>query len=124
MGLDMFARKTTHKPEKEVDFTIPRGGSEELYYWRKHPDLHGWMEALYYKKGGISETFNSGDNVMLTELDIVDLEAVVELDALPPTQGFFFGESRPEDREDDRKFIKKAREALAAGFTVYYTSWW
>ncbi len=43
---------------------------------------------------------------------------------LTPTVGVFFGESSPEDAEDDLKFIERAREAFADGDSVYYTSWW
>ena len=28
---------------------------EQIHYWRKHPNLHGWMEDLYRAKGGAAE---------------------------------------------------------------------
>jgi hypothetical protein len=56
MGLDMFARTTTEKPASDVDFDMEQ--HSELHYWRKHPDLHGWMEKLYRGKGGAAESFN------------------------------------------------------------------
>jgi hypothetical protein len=40
------------------------------------------------------------------------------------TTGFFFGESRPEEKQDDLDFIQKARAAIADGKKVFYTSWW
>jgi hypothetical protein len=40
-----------------VDFEVKE--ANELHYGRKHPNLHGWMEALYYAKGGAADTFNS-----------------------------------------------------------------
>jgi hypothetical protein len=45
---------------------------------------------------------------------------------LPQTQGFFFGNSQLDEEEvkDDLEFIRDAREAIAAGEYVYYTSWW
>jgi hypothetical protein len=43
---------------------------------------------------------------------------------LPQTSGFFFGESRPEDTLDDKRFIETARQALRDGYTIYYSSWW
>ncbi len=30
----------------------------QLYYWRKHPELHGWMEKLYRETGGAAQSFN------------------------------------------------------------------
>ena len=50
MSLDMYAFITSQNIPP-VDFKDPQD-SEELYYWRKHPNPHGWMEQLYRKKGG------------------------------------------------------------------------
>jgi len=42
MGLDMYAYMTSEPPEKPVDFKVRK--TSQFFYWRKHPDLHGWME--------------------------------------------------------------------------------
>jgi hypothetical protein len=55
MGLDMYARTTNAKLKSPVDFDETDG--TEFHYWRKHPDLHGWMERLYREKGGIDRSF-------------------------------------------------------------------
>ena len=55
MGLDMYAF-TTSETIPAVDFKDP-ADSAELPYWRKHPNLHGWMEQPYRQKGGKSEGF-------------------------------------------------------------------
>lgn len=123
MGLDMWARSTHYKPEKPTDFSDKVHQSEEISYWRKHPNLHGWMERLYREKGGTAESFNMAA-VELTPEDIDRLEADVLTDNLPHTTGFFFGASTTEDRQNDLAFIKAAREAHNNGLTVYYTSWW
>ncbi|MBA4173813.1 MAG: phosphoglycerate kinase, partial [Hyphomicrobium sp.] len=52
------------------------------------------------------------------------LEADIRVGNLPPTSGFFFGESDGSEVEDDLRFIAKAREAMADGLIVYYSSWW
>jgi hypothetical protein len=128
MGLDMMARTLAVAPATEVDFD--EDGAETLWVWRKHPDLHGWMAALYQQKGGKGvdgmdgpDTFNCVP-VLLTLEDLNSLELAVRCRALPRTSGFFFGESRPEDQAEDLAFIAKARAAIAAGKAVYYTSWW
>lgn len=46
----------------------------------------------------------------------------MELQMLPKTSGFFFGESCPEDKLHDLRFIKTARQAIRDGYPVY-TSW-
>ena len=118
----MYTFKTKKGIIKEdVDFEDPN--YEELYYWRKHPNLHGWMEKLYYKKGGTNPVFNCV-NVKITEKDLDRLETVVLSDELPETVGFFFGKSYPENKKSDLDFITKARQAIKEGYDVYYTSWW
>jgi len=121
MGLDMYAF-TTSAEINAVDFDEPADVSE-LFYWRKHPDLHGWLEALYRLKGGSGEDFNLAPvRLELADLDL--LEAAIDGDRLPVTSGFFFGESHPEFKLRDLEFIQKARSAIAKGKKVYYTSWW
>jgi hypothetical protein len=123
MGLDMYAYVTKAKLNKEVDFSETNLKGEELHYWRKHPNLHGWMQELYDHKGGKSDSFN-GDCVVLTESDLNDLETDIKNGNLPDTSGFFFGNTQGDETDDDLQFIKEAREAIANGKTVYYTSWW
>ncbi len=125
MGLDQFAYITKVKPSKEVDFTAEVSeDNEEIHYWRKHPDIHGFMESLYRKKGGVDE-FNCKPVVLVQE-DIDNLANSILDGKLPSTVGFFFGSSAGDDEEenDDLEFCKKASEAIKKGYTVYYDSWW
>jgi hypothetical protein len=71
-----------------VDFEP--GASRELAYWRKQPNLHGWMEHLFRAKGGTAEDFNSV-NLQLDAADLDALEHAIRSRTLPPTTGFFFG---------------------------------
>ena len=127
MGLDMYAFRV--KAEDVIDdFNIKSDGDEpleELAYWRKHHDLHGWMERLYRSKGGTKESFNCVP-VRLTKTDLDLLEHDVLNNTLPETQGFFFGTNPPDEysREQDMAFIMKAKIAIANGAAVYYDSWW
>ena len=129
MGLDMYAWRV--KAEDAIgDFEIAKDDEgqsklEEFYYWRKHHDLHGWMERLYRSKGGPQETFNCA-KVRLTTVDLDALQHDLENGTLPETQVFFFG-TNPPDAESlarDLKFIQAARDILAEGDAVYYDSWW
>ena len=122
MGLDMYAYATTHTPAQAVDFPQPEA-LEEIHYWRKHPDLHGWMEALYRRKGGQDPDFDLSP-VVLTPADLDALESAVVDDLLPATEGFFFGASDGSERDDDLAFIEKARTEIALGKTVFYLAWW
>ncbi|WP_323130964.1 phosphoglycerate kinase [Sinorhizobium medicae] len=121
MGLDMYAFTTTQPPQQNVDFEPAE--QSRLHYWRKHPNLHGWMEELYRTKGGTEHDFNFV-NLLLTKEDLDQLEAAIQSGTLPKTVGFFFGESDGSETDDDLQFVANAREALAAGLTVFYSSWW
>ena len=130
MGLDMYAFRV--KAEDVIDDFNVRDDSmgrkeplEELAYWRKHHDLHGWMERLYRAKGGDKESFNCVP-VRLTEFDLDQLLNDILNHALPETQGFFFGTNPPDDEsmKNDIEFITNARIAIADGDAVYYDSWW
>lgn len=130
MGLDMYAFRV--KAEDVIDDFNIRDDSmgrkeplEELAYWRKHHDLHGWMEALYRTKGGDKESFNCVP-VRLTKTDLDLLEHAVLNGKLPETTGFFFGDNRPDEEsmKNDMEFISKAKIAIACGDAVYYDSWW
>lgn len=124
MGLDQFAR------------TIDQDGNKvEIAYWRKHPNLQGWMENLWNSKGkpGLDDANMGGGglsdfNCVALELnsdDLDDLEYAVRGNILPDTVGFFFGDDSDDYyKKQDLEFIDKAREALDNGLTVVYYSWW
>lgn len=124
MGLDMYAYTTRETLATAVDFPEPTR-IKKLHYWRKHPNLHGWMQALYEAKGGIDPDFNCSA-VQLDNGDLDRLEAAIKAGELPATEGFFFGTSygSAEERNDDLGFIEKARKALASGKSVCYVAWW
>lgn len=95
----------------------------DFKYWRKFNHLHGWMEKLYYKKGG-TETFDC-IAIKITSEDLDQLEK--DMDSLKPTPGFFFGSYEDldaDDKEEIIEFIKDSREAIKDGYAVIYDSWW
>ena len=123
MGLDQFA------------YSIDSDGNKnEIAYWRKHPNLQGWMENLWERKGrpGVhAESDPAGMSdfncipVQLTHDDLDDLANDIESNKMPQTVGFFFGnDSDDYYREKDLQFISSAKFALDSGSKVYYDSWW
>lgn len=129
MGLDMYAWRVA-KDDAINDFEIAKDEDgqfklEEMFYWRKHHDLHGWMERLYREKGGTEQSFNCV-RVRLTKTDLDLLEHAVLNGKLPATTGFFFGTNPPDEdsMKRDMEFISAAKIAIAAGDAVYYDSWW
>ena len=123
MGLDQYANARKGEPTTDDEGYTYYEDSMELVYWRKHPNLQGWMQDLYYEKGGEGE-FNCVD-VELTLEDLNALEESLDDEALPETAGFFFGtDSSDYYAEADREFIVAARAAIKQGYTVTYSSWW
>ena len=125
MGLDMFAFAVS-KRDAIGEFEMAKEcEKEELHYWRKHHDLHGWMEKLYRDKGGDADSFNCIP-VQLTVDDLDDLQQAILDDNLPRTEGFFFGDNPPdlETMREDLIFVQKCRMAIKEGKVVYYDSWW
>jgi len=129
MGLDMYAHRVAEEHAVD-DFTVAcnendEGYKEELFYWRKHHNLHGWMERLYRDKGGSADSFNCV-YVRLTMEDLDRLEKDILGYKLPETTGFFFGNNPPDEDSvrEDMKFVAEAKVAVASGDAVYYSSWW
>lgn len=148
MGLDMYAYVANRAGQqsefydgaqfdKEAgDFVNPNVSKpREIAYWRKHPNLHGWMEQLWIRKvneaGGViaedskwGSSFN-GIELELTHEDLDELERAVTHGQLPATRGFFFGDGADDYYlKQDLKFIKNARAELFLGLKVFYNSSW
>ena len=127
MGLDQYAYAVMPHPDNtDLSYVWTHEQSEDKVFliaqWRKHPNIQGWMEKLYESKGG-EGVFNC-QPVRVTFQDLINLKYAVMNEKLPVTQGFFFGESLPEDREDDLKFIEDAMKAIGQDMEIYYDSWW
>lgn len=116
MGLDMyltgrkdFWRTYGRGEERQEDGFIVEHIDVRLGYWRKHPNLHGYIVA----------TFAAGiDECQPIDLTVEQLEQTLEAvkaDDLPNTQGFFFGKSQPEDRPETIAILEKAIAWLKAG---------
>jgi len=114
MGLDQYAM--SRERITEPDFT-----------WRKHPNLQGWMERLWFSRGN-EGTFNTVE-LCLNEQDIKWLRLDIEAGNLAggdgDTEGFFFGDNADEEyKEQDLAFCDWALKELHDGKEVIYDSWW
>lgn len=140
MGLDMYAYVASRagqqnefyenctwdeilKESVNPDVEKPR----EIAYWRKHPNLHGWMEQLWRSRNTnpSDDPMFNGIELELTWEDLDYLEDDIVNGRLPATVGFFFGEDSDDYyREQDLEFIRKARAEIFTGFKVFYNSSW
>ena len=134
MGLDQYAYVAS---KAYTDYND--NSRQELAYWRKHPNLQGWMERIWLKKIGIptlkSDQFIEGKfphdfngvELELTWDDVDKLERDIKSGVVSKlnTTGFFFG--NPSDNyyyEDDLKFCIDAKAELFLGRKVFYNSSW
>ena len=125
MGLDMYAHSLDIKDViSDVEYAGEPEDKNEIFYWRKHHNLHGWMKQLYERKGG-TEEFNCVP-VRLQPSDLFELQSVILAHGLPDTTGFFFGDNPPDEDSDEQDllFIAKALSEINRGRAVYYSSWW
>ncbi|NDC83969.1 hypothetical protein EB093_09995 [bacterium] len=114
--------------EWKVDDKPVKQAEVEIGYWRKHPNLHGF----------IVDTFADGEDVCqrinLTIDDVDKILLAIEDGNLPHTEGFFFGKSEltQEQKAYDRSIFEEARKWLDAdpklhGFStrsiIYQASW-
>jgi len=141
MGLDMYAYVAARAGQQDEFYKGAEWDNEikdhrnpnvnrprEIAYWRKHPNLHGWMARLWLAREGneLRDVNNFNGIELELEADDLDLlEYVVKERELPGTSGFFFGENADDYYyTDDLKFIQAARAEMFMGFKVFYNSSW
>jgi hypothetical protein len=139
MGLDQYAYVAARAGQREEYYDSCDNENEEggqslnprkLMYWRKHPNLQGWMEQLWLKKNPDIDPNNrdalfNGVELELTWAELDELEQAVKNRQLPSTQGFFFGNDADEYYyAADLEFIKNAKAETFLGLKVFYNSSW
>lgn len=128
MGLDQYAYVAS-----KADTTWDDDTRQDLAYWRKHPNLQGWMCQLYESKGCPGSTnsddanYFNGIELELTWDDIDKLEKDIKSGVVSNmhTTGFFFGE--PSDdyyHAYDLEFCVNAKAELFLKRKVFYNSSW
>jgi hypothetical protein len=121
MGLDMYIHRQISAPEPLDWQSWPAWNAKrELAYWRKHPNLHGFIVNTY--ANGADEC----QEIPLTAADILAILRASEEDRLPETSGFFFGKSLPEDKETTRDQLTRILALLEQEpeTQIYYRASW
>ena len=135
MGLDMYLEgerfnsqvclKTGDNHEgrpQEDGFPISKTVLE-IGYWRKHPNLHDYIVQTF------AEGKDECQRISLEAEDCRKIAMAILEDELPPTAGFFFGDSdwHKDDKEDTAKMFSDAAEWLDDGDwtrSVFYQASW
>lgn len=138
MGLDMCLRGRVNNYKQNEEFRLNIEGAPpyadrvefDLGYWRKQPDLHGFIVKNF--------TFSGEDTcepITLSEDDLHKIIKAVKEDNLPATDGFFFGEhDYSEEMKEDTlgmlydavRFLKVGDEKPTEGVyraVIYQASW-
>ena len=131
MGLDMYL---TGEKSLLADYENPANNLTEdgfrlttklvrLGYWRKHPNLHGFIVG----------TFADGkDTFQRIHLEADHIERIIDAvtrDELPHTDGCFFGRSDGSEKSNDLRILSAALEWLRTPEpnvwrSVYYQASW
>lgn len=125
MGLDMYLTGEKYFPGFNRKRGTKKGESFDLGYWRKHPNLHGFI---------VREFANGVDECQPIHLGRKEMERIIQAvreQTLPHTTGFFFGvsENTEEERQTDIAVFTEAiawleTEEEDVWRSVYYQASW
>jgi hypothetical protein len=110
MGLDMYLTGEAFfrydHPNRKREPAL-KAEHVELGYWRKHPNLHGYIVNTFAK--GVDEC----QRIELSATDLRMIAEAVESERLPHTEGFFFGASAANPDYYMQKYGATEPEAIA-----------
>lgn len=131
MGLDMYLRGDRYHlfnwenedANKKIDEFIVKSEILDLGYWRKHPNLHGYI---------VQEFADGIDDCQQIELDrenILKIIDTIKNKELPFTEGFFFGISDGSEDEESIQIFEQAIKWLdtkeeGIWKSIYYRACW
>ena len=122
MGLDMYLTgERNHLPDQS---NPPMTGQRfRLGYWRKHPNLHGYI--VQHFAGGVDEC----QEICLSKENIHQILSAIRERLLPHTEGFFFGISDGSESSNDVGIFSNAigwletPDDIAWRRVIYQASW-
>jgi hypothetical protein len=125
MGLDMYleGHRFDFDEKEQVDGFPVKQKVLELGYWRKHPNLHGYIVETF--ADGVDEC----QEIALGKEEIEKIMEAVKNRNLPMTTGFFFGESDGSEAPGDLEILTRALrwlkdERRGLYKSVYYRASW
>lgn len=129
MGLDMYLDGRKYIWQKYSEAECMEDGyplKEKLLmlgYWRKHPNLHGFIVREF------AEGQDNCEPILLSEDEMRKIIQAVKDKALPETTGFFFGKSDGSEDEETIEILEKAiawaavEEDGVTRYVEYCASW-
>lgn len=123
MGLDMYLTGERCLPRDLSNTRRLIGERYDLGYWRKHPNLHGYIVQEF------ADGIDDCREICLDDSAIQQILTAIQEEHLPHTTGFFFGESDGTEKEHDLAIFSDALAWLAEPdehawrCVVYRASW-
>lgn len=123
MGLDMYLTGENHFMQPGRKRGEVKAHLYDLGYWRKHPNLHGYIVEHF------ADDHDDCRRIHLGETGIKQIIRAIRKQELPHTTGFFFGESDGSERERDIRIFSDALKWLRGSTpdefrSVYYQASW
>ena len=123
MGLDMYLTGEHRFLNDGCDPRQVASERRQLGYWRKHPNLHGFIVREF------ADGVDDCQELHLTSKHIRTILRAIEQDQLPSTTGFFFGHSDGREKPHDRMVFTTALRWLettdeVARRRVFYQASW
>ena len=124
MYLEGRTYRWQHRGEQlERDGYRVKGETLALGYWRKHPNLHGYIVNTF------AEGIDDCKEIWLNEEMIQKIIDAIRHKELPQTEGFFFGESDGSEDAESIRIFERAKCWLMTpdekvGKDVYYQASW
>lgn len=131
MGLDQYwmsasadwsAEREIGKGEEEREQLV------DIHYHRKVPALEDFMARKWAELHPERDPGDFNCELLPISRELLnELEDKLKANGIglnKSASGFFWGQHLDEDIPDIQEAINKAREVLASGQQVFYTSWW
>ena len=116
MGLDMYLTGEKYfcaypldqaRIPREDGFDV-RSHALRLGYWRKHPNLHGYIVNTF------ADAIDNCEEIEFDENALERIISAITANNLPHTEGFFFGASDGTEKDEDLKIFTAALAWLRA----------
>lgn len=124
MGLDMwFEAFPANVTEEVLNSEEKPCEGQEVAYFRKHSDLHGWLTEKWLERHPEETDFNTSYMEITPEL-LSQMADYANQSEHEHHQGFFWGQSYDSDWERTKEVCEQIKDILDEGRKVFYYSWW
>ena len=111
-----------------LDMSFLDANENEIFYFRKHSDLHGWLRDQWLKLKENQDKTSDDFNCVNFKIDIKlldKMEKYAKKKTHTEYRGFFWGASDQDDWDRTvNECIPLLRQHLENNEEIYYRPWW